>query len=75
MTQILELLPDVQILPDGYPDVQILELVMTLLNFDVLFFGITSKLRTYKEWIKHLKYFLMEPDVSRIEVGYHSLVI
>nr|GEW42380.1 hypothetical protein [Tanacetum cinerariifolium] len=33
----------------------------------------TSKLRTYKEWIKHLKYVLMEPDVSKIEVGYHSL--
>ncbi|GJY18293.1 putative reverse transcriptase domain-containing protein [Tanacetum coccineum] len=33
----------------------------------------TSKLRTYKEWTKHLKYVLMEPDVSRIEVGYHSL--
>nr|GEV10184.1 putative reverse transcriptase domain, ribonuclease H-like domain, aspartic peptidase domain protein [Tanacetum cinerariifolium] len=35
----------------------------------------TSKLRTYVEWTKHLKYVLMEPDVSRIEVGYHSLVI
>ncbi|GKA82906.1 putative reverse transcriptase domain-containing protein, partial [Tanacetum coccineum] len=33
----------------------------------------TSKLRTYKEWTKHLKYVLMEPDVSKIEVGYHSL--
>ncbi|GKE32686.1 putative reverse transcriptase domain-containing protein [Tanacetum coccineum] len=33
----------------------------------------TSKLRTYEEWIKRLKYVLMEPDVSRIEVGYHSL--
>ncbi|GJW13684.1 reverse transcriptase domain-containing protein, partial [Tanacetum coccineum] len=33
----------------------------------------TSKLRTYEEWTKHLKYVLMEPDVSRIEVGYHSL--
>ncbi|GJR16976.1 putative reverse transcriptase domain-containing protein [Tanacetum coccineum] len=33
----------------------------------------TSKLRTYEEWTKHLKYILMEPDVSRIEVGYHSL--
>ncbi|GJW78303.1 putative reverse transcriptase domain-containing protein [Tanacetum coccineum] len=28
----------------------------------------TSKLRTYEEWTKHLKYVLMEPDVSRIEV-------
>ncbi|GJR20805.1 putative reverse transcriptase domain-containing protein [Tanacetum coccineum] len=27
----------------------------------------TSKLRTYEEWIKHLKYVLMEPDVSKIE--------
>ncbi|GJR14091.1 putative reverse transcriptase domain-containing protein [Tanacetum coccineum] len=33
----------------------------------------TSKLRTYEEWTKHLKYVLMEPDVSKIEVGYHSL--
>ncbi|GJU50026.1 hypothetical protein Tco_1219581 [Tanacetum coccineum] len=33
----------------------------------------TSKLRTYEEWTKHLKYVLMELDVSRIEVGYHSL--
>nr|GEY17865.1 putative reverse transcriptase domain-containing protein [Tanacetum cinerariifolium] len=33
----------------------------------------TSKLRTYEEWIKILKYVLMEPDVSRIKVGYHSL--
>ncbi|GKF33025.1 putative reverse transcriptase domain-containing protein, partial [Tanacetum coccineum] len=33
----------------------------------------TSKLRTYEEWTKHLKYVLMEPDVSRIEVGCHSL--
>nr|GEV74098.1 reverse transcriptase domain-containing protein [Tanacetum cinerariifolium]GEW20792.1 reverse transcriptase domain-containing protein [Tanacetum cinerariifolium] len=33
----------------------------------------TSKLRTYEEWTKHLKYILMEPDVSRIEFGYHSL--
>ncbi|GJV07851.1 putative reverse transcriptase domain-containing protein [Tanacetum coccineum] len=32
-----------------------------------------SKLRTYEEWTKHLKYVLMEPDVSRIEAGYHSL--
>nr|GEU32563.1 putative reverse transcriptase domain-containing protein [Tanacetum cinerariifolium]GEV20967.1 putative reverse transcriptase domain-containing protein [Tanacetum cinerariifolium] len=34
----------------------------------------TSKLRTYKKWTKHLKYVLMEPDVSRIKVGYHSLM-
>nr|GEU62715.1 hypothetical protein [Tanacetum cinerariifolium] len=33
----------------------------------------TSKLRIYEEWIKHLKYVLMELIVSRIEVGYHSL--
>nr|GEW02295.1 hypothetical protein [Tanacetum cinerariifolium] len=33
----------------------------------------TSKLRTYEEWIKHFKYVLVEPDVSRIKVGYHSL--
>nr|GEU76785.1 reverse transcriptase domain-containing protein [Tanacetum cinerariifolium] len=33
----------------------------------------TSKLRTYEEWTKHLKYVLMEPDVSRIKVGYHYL--
>ncbi|GJY35298.1 putative reverse transcriptase domain-containing protein [Tanacetum coccineum] len=33
----------------------------------------TSKLRTYEEWTKHLKYVLMEPDVSKIEAGYHSL--
>ncbi|GJT91991.1 putative reverse transcriptase domain-containing protein [Tanacetum coccineum] len=33
----------------------------------------TSKLRTYEEWIKHLKYVLMELIVLRIEVGYHSL--
>ncbi|GKB01213.1 putative reverse transcriptase domain-containing protein [Tanacetum coccineum] len=33
----------------------------------------TSKLRTYEKWTKHLKYVLMEPDVSRIKVGYHSL--
>ncbi|GJS60440.1 reverse transcriptase domain-containing protein [Tanacetum coccineum] len=33
----------------------------------------TSKLRTYEEWKKHLKYVLVEPNVSRIEVGYHSL--
>ncbi|GJV09025.1 reverse transcriptase domain-containing protein [Tanacetum coccineum] len=29
----------------------------------------TSKLRTYEEWTKHLKYVLMELVVSRIEVG------
>nr|GFA24159.1 reverse transcriptase domain-containing protein [Tanacetum cinerariifolium] len=34
-----------------------------------------SKLRTYKEWTKHLKYVLIEPDVSRIKVGYHSLTM
>ncbi|GKE47428.1 putative reverse transcriptase domain-containing protein, partial [Tanacetum coccineum] len=33
----------------------------------------TSKLRTYAEWIKHLKYVLMELIVLRIEAGYHSL--
>ncbi|GKE18395.1 putative reverse transcriptase domain-containing protein [Tanacetum coccineum] len=33
----------------------------------------TSKLRAYEEWTKHLKYVLMEPDVSRIKAGYHSL--
>nr|GEV22546.1 putative reverse transcriptase domain-containing protein [Tanacetum cinerariifolium] len=33
----------------------------------------TSKLRTYEEWTKHLKYVLMELVVSRIKVGYHSL--
>ncbi|GJZ02165.1 putative ribonuclease H-like domain-containing protein, partial [Tanacetum coccineum] len=33
----------------------------------------TSKLRTYEEWKKHLKYILMELVISRIEVGYHSL--
>ncbi|GKB62656.1 putative reverse transcriptase domain-containing protein, partial [Tanacetum coccineum] len=33
----------------------------------------TSKLKTYEEWTKHLKYVLMEPVVLRIEVGYHSL--
>nr|GEY37223.1 reverse transcriptase domain-containing protein [Tanacetum cinerariifolium] len=33
----------------------------------------TSKLKTYEEWTKHLKYIMMEPDVSRIKVGYHSL--
>ncbi|GJS40233.1 putative reverse transcriptase domain-containing protein [Tanacetum coccineum] len=35
----------------------------------------TSKLRTYEEWTKHLKYVLMEPDVSRIEVGYSLAII
>ncbi|GKB07512.1 reverse transcriptase domain-containing protein [Tanacetum coccineum] len=35
----------------------------------------TSRLKTYEEWTNHLKYVLMEPDVSRIEVGYHSLEI
>ncbi|GJZ21307.1 reverse transcriptase domain-containing protein [Tanacetum coccineum] len=33
----------------------------------------TSKLRTYEEWIKHLKYVLMELVVLRIKAGYHSL--
>ncbi|GKA71702.1 putative reverse transcriptase domain-containing protein [Tanacetum coccineum] len=33
----------------------------------------TSRLKTYEEWTNHLKYVLMEPDVTRIEVGYHSL--
>ncbi|GKF46067.1 putative reverse transcriptase domain-containing protein [Tanacetum coccineum] len=33
----------------------------------------TSRLKTYEEWTNHLKYVLMEPDVSRIQVGYHSL--
>ncbi|GJR89974.1 reverse transcriptase domain-containing protein [Tanacetum coccineum] len=33
----------------------------------------TSKLRTYGEWTKHLKYALMKPDVSRTEAGYHSM--
>ncbi|GJZ00676.1 putative reverse transcriptase domain-containing protein [Tanacetum coccineum] len=31
------------------------------------------KAETYEEWTKHLKYILMEPDVSRIEVGCHFL--
>ncbi|GJV74998.1 putative reverse transcriptase domain-containing protein [Tanacetum coccineum] len=35
----------------------------------------TSKLRTYEEWTKRLKYILMEHVVSRTEAGYHSLVI
>nr|GEV33435.1 putative reverse transcriptase domain-containing protein [Tanacetum cinerariifolium] len=33
----------------------------------------TSKMRTYEEWTKHLKYVQMELVVLRIEVGYHSL--
>ncbi|GJZ94563.1 reverse transcriptase domain-containing protein [Tanacetum coccineum] len=33
----------------------------------------TSRLKTYEEWTNHLKYVLMELNVSRIEVGYHSL--
>ncbi|GKC18316.1 putative reverse transcriptase domain-containing protein [Tanacetum coccineum] len=33
----------------------------------------TSRLKTYEEWTKQLKYVLMEPDVSRIKVGYHFL--
>nr|GEV83232.1 putative reverse transcriptase domain-containing protein [Tanacetum cinerariifolium] len=33
------------------------------------------KLRTYEEWIKHLKYVMMELVVLRIEVGYHSLIL
>ncbi|GJZ50967.1 hypothetical protein Tco_0605482 [Tanacetum coccineum] len=33
----------------------------------------TSKQRTYEEWIKHLKYVLMELVVLRIEADYHSL--
>ncbi|GJR44913.1 putative reverse transcriptase domain-containing protein [Tanacetum coccineum] len=33
----------------------------------------TSKLRTYEEWTKHLKYVLMELVVLRTEAGYHSL--
>nr|GEZ95555.1 retrotransposon protein, putative, Ty3-gypsy subclass [Tanacetum cinerariifolium] len=33
----------------------------------------TLEPRTYEEWIKNLKYILMELVVSRIEVGYHSL--
>ncbi|GKF61011.1 hypothetical protein Tco_0181065, partial [Tanacetum coccineum] len=35
----------------------------------------TSRLKTYEEWTNYLKYVMMEPDVSRIEVGYHSLII
>ncbi|GJR68736.1 putative reverse transcriptase domain-containing protein [Tanacetum coccineum] len=33
----------------------------------------TSKLRTYEEWTKHLKYALMELVVLKSEAGYHSL--
>ncbi|GJV92796.1 putative reverse transcriptase domain-containing protein [Tanacetum coccineum] len=33
----------------------------------------TSRLETYEEWTNHVKYVLMEPDVSRIKLGYHSL--
>ncbi|GJX89768.1 putative reverse transcriptase domain-containing protein [Tanacetum coccineum] len=33
----------------------------------------TSKQRTYEEWIKRLKYILMELVVLKIEAGYHSL--
>nr|GEU95235.1 reverse transcriptase domain-containing protein [Tanacetum cinerariifolium] len=33
----------------------------------------TSRLKTYEEWTKHLKYIMMELVVSRIKVGYHSL--
>ncbi|GJU50849.1 reverse transcriptase domain-containing protein [Tanacetum coccineum] len=33
----------------------------------------TSRLKTYKEWIKHLKYVLMELVVLKTEVDYHSL--
>ncbi|GJY66571.1 reverse transcriptase domain-containing protein [Tanacetum coccineum] len=33
----------------------------------------TSKLRTYEEWTKHLKYVLMELVILRTEAGYHSL--
>nr|GEV83845.1 putative reverse transcriptase domain, ribonuclease H-like domain, aspartic peptidase domain protein [Tanacetum cinerariifolium] len=33
----------------------------------------TSRLKTYEEWTKHLKYVLMELVVLRIKVGYHSL--
>ncbi|GJZ88637.1 putative reverse transcriptase domain-containing protein [Tanacetum coccineum] len=35
--------------------------------------GINQDWKTYEEWTKYLKYVLIEPDVSRIEVGYHSL--
>nr|GEY04834.1 reverse transcriptase domain-containing protein [Tanacetum cinerariifolium] len=33
----------------------------------------TSRLQTYEEWTKHLKYVLRELVVSRIKVDYHSL--
>nr|GEU87394.1 reverse transcriptase domain-containing protein [Tanacetum cinerariifolium] len=33
----------------------------------------TSRLRTYEEWTKHLKYALMELVVLRTKAGYHSL--
>ncbi|GJR10750.1 putative reverse transcriptase domain-containing protein, partial [Tanacetum coccineum] len=33
----------------------------------------TSRLKTYEEWIKHLKYIMMELVVLRPEAGYHSL--
>ncbi|GJX95275.1 putative reverse transcriptase domain-containing protein [Tanacetum coccineum] len=33
----------------------------------------TSRLKTYEEFIKHLKYILMELVVLRTEAGYHSL--
>ncbi|GJS59209.1 putative reverse transcriptase domain-containing protein [Tanacetum coccineum] len=33
----------------------------------------TSKLKTYEEWTKHLKYILMELVVLRTEADYHSL--
>nr|GEW46941.1 reverse transcriptase domain-containing protein [Tanacetum cinerariifolium] len=33
----------------------------------------TSKITTWKEWTKHLKYVLMEPDVLRIEVGFDKM--
>nr|GEV50814.1 putative reverse transcriptase domain-containing protein [Tanacetum cinerariifolium] len=33
----------------------------------------TSKLRTYEEWTKHLKYVLMELVVSRIKVGSNKM--
>ncbi|GKF53218.1 putative reverse transcriptase domain-containing protein, partial [Tanacetum coccineum] len=32
-----------------------------------------EQIKPLREWTNHLKYVLMEPDVSRIEVGYHSL--
>ncbi|GJT94515.1 putative reverse transcriptase domain-containing protein [Tanacetum coccineum] len=35
----------------------------------------TSRLKTYEEWKKHLKYVLMELFVLKIEAGYHFLVI